>query len=352
MGLITQEVTIKLHSQLFKYFENKGYDVPKRKAIGHGYYEDGMCYDSSIPITVKVEDLPVGSHQIVEVECDFCHKKFTEEYRLFKKSIDKYGTCACIKCATNHTAQYYQNKYSENITTSFQIASVREKIKNTMISRYGTDNIASVPEIQEKRKLTCLEKYGVPHPSQNKEFIKRRNITNQKKYGGNAPTSSEEVKRKVAESFYIRNTKRTSKQQRYICDLYGGILNYPVSYFVTDIMLLDDKIVCEVDFSGHDLIVQLGEMSQEEFNQKEIIRAETIKREGYKQIHLISKTDKLPSDKILLKMLDISKQYFKEYPQHSWIEWYIDKGIYRNAENKDGVPYDYGELRLLKRQAS
>lgn len=352
MGLITQEATIKLHAQLFKYFEDKGYDVPKRKATGHGYYEDGMCYDSSVPITVKVEDLPAGSHQIVEVECDFCHKKFTEEYRIFKKSIDKYGTCACIKCAHNHAAQYYQTHYSENITNAFQLDSVKEKIRETFISRYGTDNIASVPEIREKTRKTCLKKYNVPHAGQAKEIIEKRKETCRKRYGGDAPTASEEVKRKVVESFFAKSTKRSSKQQRYICDLYGGILNYPVSYFAADIMLLEDKIVCEVDFSGHDLIVKMGGMSEEEFRQKEIIRGARIKREGYKQIHLISSTDKLPSDEILLEMLDISKQYFKDYPQHSWIEWHIDKGIYRNAENKEGVPYDYGELRLLKRQAS
>ena len=95
--------------------------------------------------------------------------------------------------------------------------------------------------------------------------------------------------------------------------------------------------------------VKLGAYSQEEFNQRQIVRDNIVKREGYKIIRIISNKDKLPSDEILLQMLKDAKQYFKDYPSHSWFEFDIDNQIIRNAEHKDGSPYFYGELRKIKK---
>lgn len=68
-------------------------------------------------------------------------------------------------------------------------------------------------------------------------------------------------------------------------------------------------------------------------------------------MHIISLSDKLPSDCVLLKMLSDAEQYFVDYPNHSWIEFYIDNSIVRNAEHKDGMSYDFGELRKITKVA-
>ena len=65
-------------------------------------------------------------------------------------------------------------------------------------------------------------------------------------------------------------------------------------------------------------------------------------------MRIISLKDKLPSDEILLQMLSEAKQYFFDYPNHSWIEFNIDTSTVRNAEQKDGVFFDYGKLRKIK----
>ena len=148
---------------------------------------------------------------------------------------------------------------------------------------------------------------------------------------------------------YKNNTQKTSKQQFYLHNLYGGELNYPIKYYDVDICLLDEKIAIEYDGSGHELNVKLGRMTQEEFNQKETIRNIIIKKEGYKQIRIISSKDLLPSDKILLKMLSIAKEYFNT-TSHTWVNFDIDNSRIINAENKDinGVFINYGELRKIK----
>ena len=47
-------------------------------------------------------------------------------------------------------------------------------------------------------------------------------------------------------------------------------------------------------------------------------------------------------------MLQDARNYFSDYPNHSWIEFNIDTSIVRNAENKNGAPYDFGTLRKIK----
>ena len=47
-------------------------------------------------------------------------------------------------------------------------------------------------------------------------------------------------------------------------------------------------------------------------------------------------------------MLNYARNYFSQYPEHSWIEFNIDTSSIRNAEYKDGIPYSFGELRKIK----
>ena len=157
-----------------------------------------------------------------------------------------------------------------------------------------------------------------------------------------------EVREKANETLCKNGAQKTSKQQLYLHSLYGGKLNYSIKYYAVDICFPEEKIALEYDGGGHDLRVSLGRLTQEEFNQKEIIRNNILKREGYKRINIISKSDLLPSDSTLLQMLSEAKQYFSQYPEHSWFIYNIDKSMIFNAENKQGIHYDFGALRTIK----
>jgi very-short-patch-repair endonuclease len=211
-----------------------------------------------------------------------------------------------------------------------QSPEVRKKIIKSYIDHYGVDNPQLSLEVRKQAEKTCLERYGYTTPLQSKE-----------------------VKEKIAQSFYENGTVPTSKQQFYLFNLYKSIddsirLNYPISYFNADICFLKEKLDIELDCGGHNLSVKTGQLTQEQFDKKELIRNKAVKNEGYKIIRIKSKTDKLPCDEILLQMLNKARRYFSEYPNHSWIEYDIDNSIVRNAERKDGVQYNYGELRKIK----
>lgn len=246
-----------------------------------------------------------------------------------------------------------------------------EKMKHTNLKKYGVENVLLVKEIKQKAKNTLIDKYGVDVPSKSEEIKQRIRETNLERYGVEYPMllpsfheharqvdmekygvyhhlQNPEILAKQKETYYKNSTCPTSKQQRYLYNIYGGELNFAFYTYNLDIYLPEDKINIEYNGSGHTMSVSLGSISQESFDRREIIRNTYIKNANIKQMRIVSTKDLLPFDQILLRMLSEAKQYFSQYPNHSWIEYNIDTSIVRNAEQKDGVFFDYGELRKIK----
>ena len=246
---------------------------------------------------------------------------------------------------------------------------IREKADQTIMERYGVKNVSQNPDIKIKKMQTFLECYGAATPLQNKDCLEKMKQTNIDRYGVEFTMQLEEVREKakktslerygfeypmqspeILEKWFAKNGAtfvKSSKQQQYLCDLYDGILNYPFKCFALDVFLPEEQLNIEFDGSGHRMSVTLGSITEDEFEKKELYRNVAIKKAGYKQMRIISLKDLLPSDEVLLQMLDFTRNYFSQYPNHSWIEFNIDESIVRNAECKDGSMYSYGELRKI-----
>ena len=378
MPILTKEVEIKLWGNNVKHYHDLGY---KGK---HGDI-----------ITVKTEDLTDGSNVKIKYLCDYCKKEvITTVYADYTRRIKETRKMACRKCfikkaeettsirygvssyaKTDKFQEIMQNIMQEKYGVQHysQTQEYKEKWHNTCKERYGEDyrkqfiNKAfetfrektgydypsQSPEVREKMVQSCIDHYGVNNPQLSLEVREQTARTNIERYGDSTPHQNEEVKEKIAQTSYNNGSVPTSKQQFYLYNLYKLIddsvkLNYPISHFNADICFLKEKLDIELDCGGHNLSVKTGQLTQEQFDQKEIIRDRVIKIEGYKIIRIKSKTSKLPHDKILLQMLLEAKQYFYKYPNHSWIEFDIDNSAIYNAEYKNGILYDYGRLRMIK----
>lgn len=285
-------------------------------------------------------------------------------------NLEKYGveSPSMLKEVQDKRKQTNLEKYGvENVLLNVDII---EKIKRTNIERYGVENVSKNKDIQNKRMQTFIERFGVSSPLQNKECLEKLKLTNMERYGVECVLKLADVKEKakhtnlerygyenpmqspeLLEVWLANNGSdfvKSSKQQKYLCDLYNGVLNHPFKCFAFDIYLDEDKLDIEFDGSGHKMSIALGTITAEEFKNKELYRNVAIKKAGIKQMRIISTKDKLPSDQILLQMLSDARQYFSDFPNHSWIEFNIDNLTLCNAENKNGVPYNYGELRTIK----
>lgn len=374
--LLTKEVEVKVNGNMVNYYQNKGYD----------------CKCNS-KIKVKIEDLKLNSNVEVIVLCDYCSEEIHNvKYSTYNRVIKNIGSYVCKKCTPlkrentmlkNYgvkNACYLEEVKDKKKKTSFerygvefpfQCEEIKEKIKDTNIKKYGVPNSSqnfeikskievtnierygyknpmSSQVIQQKLKQTLLDKYGVENPMQNKEIRERASDTCFKKFGVRNPSQSLQIRQTISNTFYKNGTQATSLQQLYLHNLYGGKLNYPIKYYNIDICLIDLKIAIEYDGGGHMLSVTTGKETLEEYNRKTIIRDKIVKQAGYKQIRIISSKDYLPSDEILLQMLEQAKEYFN-ITNHTWVEYNIDSSIMRNAEHKEGVFFNFGELRKIKK---
>lgn len=391
--LLTKEVEVKVKSSTVEYYESLGYEIPKKIATEstRKRYKKEFVYDFSKTIIVKVENLMPKSSEIVEVLCDYCNEEVVKiPYSRYNKELECVSKIACKKCKGKKQVDCNLVRYG--VRSPSQLNHVKEKVKQSNLAKYGVDNYAKTSECREKMKDTMMFLYGVEHYSKTQEYKEKFHNTCTDRYGKSYrqqfvdkafesfrertgydfPSQSPEVREKIIEScvkhygvdslakspevrekivqtLYVNSSQKTSIQQRYINLTYKGFLNFPIKHYNADIYLPEDNLIIEYDGGGHMLNIVTGRETIEEYTQKETIRNNVIKCEGYKQMRIISTKDLLPSDQILLQMLEHTKQYFSDYPSHSWIEFNIDTSSVRNAEHKDGVFYDYGELRKIKK---
>jgi hypothetical protein len=324
MGLITEEVQVRIHPKTLQHYLDLGYDIPKRKARGSTLQYKEYAYDTNNYMTVKAKDLSKGSHIPVMCSCDICNT-VNEEPIMFESYLKNIktnnGKYVCLKCSQPKKIDTMIQTFGSLEAAYEHGNKVREQ---TFLNKYGGTNAMYVPELKQNQLDAIYDKYGYYNVGQ-----------------------SPEIKDKIRNTLYENGTVPTSKQQKYLCNLYNGKLNYPIKYYSGDIVFPDEMVNIEYSGGGHWYSVIMGNETEESFKEKEIKRFYAIKQEGYKQIEIISRKDWLPLDEILLQMLQDSKQYFKDYPKHSWIQFDIDKSIYRNAEHQDGVHFDFKQLRKI-----
>lgn len=331
MPILTEEVELKPTGKSIGYYRSLGYDAKCR-----------------VPLLVRVEDLPEHSDAIVEILCDYCKQNIVSikysTYTQGAKNIDKH---ACESCRYEKIKEVTKKLYGVECIGS--LPETKEKRDKTILERYNVDCYSKTKESKEKARQTWIDKYGVDNPSKVESISAKRKNTNLQKYGFEYNLQSPEVRERITKTLYQNSSQKASTQQRYICNLYQGVLNYPVKYYNVDIYLPEDSLTIEYDGGFHLGNVITGRETEEEHNRKEIIRDKTIKNEGYKQMRIISANDLLPSDQTLFQMLEEARQYFSQYPNHSWIEFNIDTSTVRNAEHRNGAFFDFGELRKISK---
>lgn len=334
MGIITKEVEVKPIGAMIKYYCEKGYDAK------YNY-----------PLTVKIEDLQKNSHVNIDVECEICGDIRKIRYKDYNKIIINGDYYCCHNCFYQKAIETNRKRYG--CDSAMQNKDVYLKQSKALEQKYGVKTPLKSKDVRDKVENTMLRNFGVKCSFMSEDIQSKIRKSLLDRYGVDNPSKSLEIRTKVAKTLYSNNTTATSKQQLYIfnlCRIVNDVvqLNYPISYYNVDICFPEEKLTIEYDGGFHNGQVKLGHLTQEEFDRKEIIRNNTIKREGYKQMRIISSADKLPSDDILLQMLQDARTYFSLYPSHSWIEFNIDTSNFRNAENPEGSPYNFGDLRTIK----
>lgn len=140
-------------------------EVKSRRYVNY-YNELGYNIKLNDKLTVKVEDLPKGSHIIITGICDGCGKEKKMMYKTYNYSVG--DTYCCRKCS-------------------------KEKKNNTMLERYGHEHALQCDQFRDKKKLTWIENYGVDHPAKSKVVKDKFNKTMIGKYGVKNALENEKI---------------------------------------------------------------------------------------------------------------------------------------------------------------
>ena len=256
-------------------------------------------------------------------QCDICGEKIRREslslpYGVVKSFINDNQNNACELLTEE---QDYEN--------SRTLLEIKCKCGETFFTPYhtfnriiGAKNKCDKCSKEQKIKYN-LKKYGVEYPMQNKE-----------------------VQLKAHLSMFKNDTAPCSSQQRYVYNIIGGELNYPYYNVSLDIAFPLEKTYLECDFSGHWLSITLGDLTEKEFKIKQMNRWYSLMRSGWKEIRIISLKDKLPSDSILLEIIEYACNYLNQ--GHHYIKFDIDNLKVINSQGE--FDYNFGQLRKIKKE--
>ena len=337
--ILTEYIDIKINTKTKKHYNDLGYEG----TVGN-------------MITVKIEHLTKGCRSEIETICDYCKLNITvlkySTYIAHRKNI-KTDCCDDVDCMKKKREESVQYKYG--VSNVNQLEETKEKIRATnqenygidyifqnkekmsqgMMDKYGVDNPSKSPEIREKRIQTFLNNFGETSPLKNKDIRDKLEQTNLKRYGTKYYIMTEESREKLYSSnmikygfksplsnkeynaefqiksrqkMYENGTSPCSLAQKYLCELLEGKLNYPVGSLALDVAFPEEMIYFEWDGSGHNLAVQMGDLSQEKFNRKEINRHYFLKNKSWKRIRIVSIKDYMPNYFLIMGLINKAKE--------------------------------------------
>lgn len=181
-------------------------------------------------ISVPISELNLSCHVKVKVKCIVCDKEKMLDYAKYNSNIKNYGFYSCKKCANIKRKKTMQKIY--NVDNPSQIVENRIersewmkskefklKSKNSLIDKYGVDSFSKTNEfkfmaiikhnnksaeekqqILEKIKQTVIHKYGVEYYVFSDEYKEKTKNTNLQKYGEEIYANTDDFKLKAKTS--------------------------------------------------------------------------------------------------------------------------------------------------------
>jgi len=160
--ILTKTLIVRPNSKTLSYYKSLGYEC--------------KMYTKLI---IPVEHLTKGSHQIIDVKCDFCGEEKKLDYNSYwrnTKHLTDLYSCS-EKCGMVKKNKTNLKKYGvENV---FENKEIKDKIKQSYINNLGVDHPSKSIEIQKNTKNTNL----INHDDENYRNVQQTIQTNLKKYG-------------------------------------------------------------------------------------------------------------------------------------------------------------------------
>jgi hypothetical protein len=153
-----------------------------------------ICDDGDVTLLVDYKDKYVTRDTRIIGKCILCKNSFNKSLN----KLHKQRNFGCEKCAKILKFERIKNTMIDKYGVEYAAKSehFRDKMKSTTLERYGVEHGTQSEEVKEKIRKTNLEKYGFEYGLQNEEVKEKRRLSNLEKYGFENPLQREEIKEK------------------------------------------------------------------------------------------------------------------------------------------------------------
>ena len=153
-----------------------------------------------------------------------------------KSSVLKHPTCPSLwqktcgnrECVTKLTQSTNLKVYGHSCNLHQETESGKTVLQETIMSKYGVDNISQLAYVKEKKIQTCLENFGVMFPMQSKEVMIKSVKTLMEKYGVDNISKYPPIIQKIYQTqidrygdLYVRTSECKEKMMAAIMEKYG-----------------------------------------------------------------------------------------------------------------------------------
>ena len=153
-----------------------------------------ICDEGGVKLLVDYKDTYITRDTRIIAKCILCENSFDKSLN----KLHKQRNFGCNKCAKILKFQRIKNtmvdKYGVEYAAQSQV--FMDKMRETSLERYGVEYPNKNEEVKEKIRQTNLERYGVEYGLQSEEVKEKRRVSNLEKYGFENPLQREEIKEK------------------------------------------------------------------------------------------------------------------------------------------------------------
>lgn len=160
-------------------------------------YLDNLCSDKKIVLLRDYDDSELNSLTFIDFKCINCSVDTSKRFSYMLKYDAVCKKCSTINQVIKHKNTLLQRYGVENIS---QIQDVKNKKKETTLKNYGVEHNSQSKEIKNKKVQTCLNNFGVQYPQQSKEIRDKSKETCLMNYGVEHPSQSNEIREKCKQT--------------------------------------------------------------------------------------------------------------------------------------------------------
>jgi hypothetical protein len=196
-----------------------------------------ICDECSVILLVDYKDKYITRDTRIIGKCILCENSFNKSLN----KLHKQRNFGCEICAKILKFERIKNTMVDKygIEYAAKLEHFRDKMKSTTLERYGVEHGAQSEEVKEKTRQTNLKTYGVEYGLQNKAVKEKSRITNLEKYGFENPLQREEIKEKCKKTNFEKYGVEYASQSEEIQNKIkkNTLQKYGVEHFTqTNIM--------------------------------------------------------------------------------------------------------------------